>query len=65
LIPFTIHWYTGVDPPFITVDEKLTVVPEQTLFASGVIVMLTGNCELTVIEPVEVNVTHPPVSVTV
>ena len=33
--PFTLHWYTGADPPFIAVAVKVTEVPVQIVVAEG------------------------------
>ena len=48
LIPFTFHWYSGVDPPFTGTAVNVTGVPAQTVFAAEDIVTLTGCTGLTI-----------------
>ena len=39
-LPLIIHWYVGVVPPSVAVDEKVTVVPLHTGFWSAAIVIV-------------------------
>ena len=48
LMPFTFHWYEGVNPPKIGYAVKVTVEPAQTVSASGEMVMLTGKFRFTI-----------------
>jgi hypothetical protein len=47
--PFTFHWKTGRDPPFIGVAVKVTLIPWQTGFWDATIDKLTGRFGFTVI----------------
>ena len=48
LFAFTLHWYPGVDPPFIGAAVNVTGVPEHTGFADEDIVTLTGSTGFTI-----------------
>jgi hypothetical protein len=43
LVPLTLHWKTGVVPPFVGVAVKVTDVPAQTGLALAAILTLTGR----------------------
>jgi hypothetical protein len=49
LTPFTFHWKPGLVPPLTGVAVNVTDVPEQTGFAEGAILMLTGMRGFTII----------------
>ena len=49
LVPFSFHWYVGVEPPFVGVAVKFTLVPQQIVVAVAEILMLTGKFGFTVI----------------
>ena len=59
MVPFTFHWYAGVDPPFVGVAVKVTEVPAQTGLAEAAIDTLTGSSGFTVIVTIFV-VKGPP-----
>jgi hypothetical protein len=48
LLPFLLHWYVGVVPPFVGVAVKVTEVPEQTVVAVAAIDTLTARFGFTV-----------------
>ena len=58
-MPFTFHWYAGVDPPFVGVAVNKTEVPAQTGFASAAIATLVFRTGLTTIVT-EVDVAGDP-----
>ena len=48
LIPFTFHWYAGVEPPLVGAAVYVTMVPEQTGLDDGDTEMLIGKFGFTV-----------------
>jgi len=48
LLPFTFHWYDGVDPPFVGVAINVTETPGHTWFADATIETLTSSNGLTI-----------------
>ena len=48
LLPFSFHWYEGVEPPLVGVAVNVTLVPEQIVVAVAEILMLTGRFGFTV-----------------
>jgi hypothetical protein len=42
LMPFTFHWYTGSDPPFVGTAVNVTGVPMQKGLTNVEMVMMTG-----------------------
>jgi hypothetical protein len=40
LLPFSFHWYAGLDPPWLMLAVKVTDVPEHTLVTLGAMLML-------------------------
>ncbi len=49
LVPFNCHWYAGVEPPFVGVAVKVTLVPEQIVLADALMFTLAGKFGLTII----------------
>jgi ABC-type transport system involved in cytochrome bd biosynthesis fused ATPase/permease subunit len=48
-VPFLVHWYPGVVPPFVGVAVNVTLVPEQMVVAVALAVTLGVSVEFTVI----------------
>jgi hypothetical protein len=44
-IPFTLHWYAGVEPPFTTFAVKVTAVPAHTVPPTPVVILTDGTTD--------------------
>jgi hypothetical protein len=39
LIPFTCHWYNGLDPAFVGLAVKIAVLPEHIVFEPVIVIV--------------------------
>lgn len=49
LIPFTFHWYEGVEPPLVMEEVKVILVPKHTLLVEALMEMVGVTFAFTVI----------------
>lgn len=55
LVPFILHWYVGLMPPFIGVAENVTLVPSHIILDGEAEIETEGvTVELTIIVPVAI-----------
>jgi hypothetical protein len=47
LIPFTLHWYNGVVPPFTGIGVKVVLAPRQAVSPTPVVMLTAGDTNAT------------------